>query len=299
MTKTSKTFLSAIDIITLVFCGWVLLYMSIGISRAKDAYIHIPAYISIILAILLLAWLHKELNPALHPKWDKALHLIRSLYPIALFGYFFTSGYSVNQIIFTSWLDPFFMQIDQSIFGYLPSLEWGKSYSYPLLSELFHFAYFCYYPMIVGLPLYLYLKKPAAFEELIFNLSFVFYLCYFIYSILPVMGGRFIPEAMELTQTFRAGPFTHIMVFIYRNSPHLGGAFPSSHIGVALVLTVTALRHVRRLGYLFLVISFFLSIATIYCHYHWFIDTVFGLFTGIGGYYLANFIHRKLQGALG
>nr|MDK2851334.1 hypothetical protein [Candidatus Cloacimonadota bacterium] len=300
MTKTSKSrrFLSAIDIITLAYCGWILIYMLIGLPRVKDPGIHFPAYLSITVGILLLAWLHKSLNSALHPKWDKALHLIRSLYPIALFGYFFTSGYSVNQIIFTNWLDPFFMHIDQSIFGYLPSLEWGNNYAHPLLSELFHFAYFCYYPMIVGLPLYLYLKKPAAFEELIFNLSFVFYLCYFIYSILPVIGARYIPEAMELTKTFRAGPFTHIMVFIYRNSPHLGGAFPSSHIGIALVLTVTALKHVRRLGYVFLVISFFLSIATIYCHYHWFIDAVFGILTGIGGYFLANQVHRKLQGAV-
>jgi membrane-associated phospholipid phosphatase len=298
MIKTSKRFLSSIDIITLIYCGWILLYMSIGILRAKDALTHIPIFLSIMVSIVFMAWLHQELDKARYPKWDKALSLIRSLYPVTLFGYFYTSGYSVNQIIFTSWLDPFFMNIDQSIFGYLPSLVWGKSYDHYLLSELFHFAYFCYYPMILGLPVYLYFKKPAAFKELIFNLSFVFYLCYIIYSILPVIGGRFIPEAMALTQSYRGGPFTHIMVYIYRNSHHLGGAFPSSHIGIALVLTVAALRHVRRLGYIFVLISFFLSIATVYCHYHWFIDAVFGVLIGVGGYYLANYTHRKLQGAL-
>lgn len=300
MTKASKRLLSAIDIITLVFCGWILLYMSIGLGlgRAKDAGMHLPIFLSIATSILLLAWLHRDLDAEKHPKLNKVLNLIRALYPITLFGYFFTSGYSVNQIIFTRWLDPFFMNIDLRLFGYLPSLVWGKTFSNYLTSEVFHFAYFCYYPMIIGLPLYLYFKKPAAFGELIFNLSFVFYLCYFIFSILPVIGARFLPEAMELTRSYRSGPFTHIMVFIYRTSHHLGGAFPSSHVAIALVLTVAALRHAPRLGYLFVVISFFLTFATVYCHYHWFIDAMFGILAGVGGYYLANYSHRKLQGAL-
>jgi membrane-associated phospholipid phosphatase len=152
--------------------------------------------------------------------------------------------------------------------------------------------------MIGGLPLYLYFKKPKAFKELIFNLTFVFYMCYFIFSILPVIGARYIPEAMEITQTYRAGLFTHIMVFIYRTSNHLGGAFPSSHIAIALVLTVAALRHTKYMGYVFVVISFFLSLATVYCHYHWFIDAIAGIFAGVGGFYLAIWVHKKLFGAL-
>ncbi len=300
MIKVSKRLLSAIDIITLIFCGWVLLYMSIGLGlgRAHDAGMHLPIFLSIATGILLLAWLHRDLNAQKHPKLDRALSLIRALYPITLFGYFFTSGYSVNQIIFTRWLDPFFMNIDLKLFGYLPSLEWGTRFDSYLTSEVFHLAYFCYYPMIIGLPLYLYFKKPAAFKKLIFVLSFVFYICYFIYTIVPVIGGRYLPEAMELTRSYRGGPFTHIMVFIYRNTHHLGGAFPSSHVAVALVLTVAALKYTRFMGYLFVVISFFLTLATVYCHYHWFIDSMFGILAGVGGYYLANYSHRKLQGAL-
>lgn len=297
MTKPSSSkLLSSIDIITLVFCGWILCYMSIGFSRVKDFHTHLPTYLGIAIGVLILAWAHKNLLIDKHPKLYKLLGFVRSLYPVALFGYFFTSSYSVNQILFQEWLDPLFMRIDHQLFGYYPSLQWGTTYKELLVSELFHFAYFCYYPMIAGLPLYLYFKQPKAFKELIFNLTFVFYLCYTIYSILPVIGGRFIPEAMELTKTYRAGIFTHVMVFIYRNTHHLGGAFPSSHVGITLVLTVTALRYVRKLGYLFVVISFFLTIATVYCHYHWFIDAICGIFIGIGGYYLANYTHRKLQG---
>ena len=298
MTKKSRSLLSAIDVITLAYISWILLYMLAGLSQLREPLVHIPAMLSIGVMILFLAWLHRNLDETKYPGRYQALSLLRALYPVTLFGYFFTSGYVFNRIIFSNWLDPFFMNIDLRLFGYLPSMKWGTQFDHWAISEIFHFAYFCYYPMILGLPLYLYFKKPEGFKELIFNLSFVFYLCYFIYSLLPVIGGRFIPEAMELTRTYRAGPFTHIMAFIYRHSHHLGGAFPSSHVGVAIVLTVAALRHVRKLGYLFVVISLFLSVATVYCHYHWFIDAVCGIFIGVGGYYLANYCHRKLQGVL-
>ncbi|HHV36323.1 MAG TPA: hypothetical protein GXX77_00585 [Candidatus Cloacimonetes bacterium] len=297
MTKRYDKLFSAIDIITLIYSGWITLYLALGFGRAENAGANLAAHLSIFTAVVFLAWWHKSLDESKFPRLYKVLGFVRSLYPVALFGYFFTSGYSYNRIIFRDWLDPFFMNIDQRLFGYLPSMEWGKRFAGFWTSELFHFAYFCYYPMIAGLPLYLYFKKPKAFGELIFILSFVFYMCYFIYSIVPVIGGRYIAEAMELTRQYRAGIFTHIMVFIYRTSNHLGGAFPSSHIAVTLVLTISALQNVRKMGYVFLVIAFFLTIATVYCHYHWFIDAVFGVFAGVGGYFLAKYVYRKLQGA--
>jgi len=320
--RSQNSFLSAIDVITLVFCGWIVAYMSAGISRAPQALRHIPVYLGVSIGVLILAWLQRqkgwipasagttkvkagttkvkaEVNRSGSKGIKKAqvLQFVRGIYPVLLFGYFFTSSHVFNRIIFSNWLDPWFMGIDKSIFGYYPSLEWGKAYSYWAFQELFHLAYFCYYPMIACLPVYLYFKQKEAFKELIFNLTFVFYLCYTIYSFLPVIGGRFIPEAMELTKTYHAGPFTHIMVFIYRTSDHLVGAFPSSHIAITLVLTVAALRFVRRLGYVFAVIAFFLSLATVFCHYHWFIDAIAGILTGIAGYYLANYVRARPQKA--
>jgi membrane-associated phospholipid phosphatase len=275
--------------------------MSIGINRVYEPWIHIPIYLGVAISVLIMAWWQRQEgwrpDCTVVTKKAKILSFVRAIYPVLLFGYFFTSGHAFNRIIFSNWLDPWFMNIDNSIFGYLPSLEWGKSYPNVVLQELFHGAYFCYYPMILCLPVYLYFKQPKAFKELIFNLTFVFYLCYTIYSVIPVIGGRYIPAAMEITQTYRAGLFTHIMVFIYRSSHHLGGAFPSSHIAITLVLTVAALRFVRPVGIVFTIIAFFLSVATVYCHYHWFIDAICGILTGIAGYYLANYVRSKLATA--
>lgn len=300
MKKTSsppdlaRRLLSPIDIITVAFCAWILVYMALGWGRAEDPQIHFPTYLSILAAVFLSAWLERRFDGR-QGFWVGVLRFLRGLYPVMLFGYFFLSGHSVNRILFGDWIDPFFQRIDQAIFGYLPSLEWGKRYAHWAISELFHFAYFCYYPMIGGLPVYLYFRNRKAFGQLIFTLTFTFYLCYWLYSLLPVIGGRYIPEAMELTKVVAGGPFTRIMALIYIYSAHLGGAFPSSHVGITIVLTIAALKYTKYMGYVFCVIAFFLSLATVYCHYHWFIDAVAGIFIGIIGHFLALFVLEKLQ----
>ena len=289
-----RNWLSPIDIITLVFTGWIMLYMGIGHPRVIDLGTHFPSYMSVFAGVLLTAWLQK-LWEGREGWFYSAFRLLRSMYPVLLFGYFYSSNYAFNRVLVPNWQDPFFYKIDEAIFGYLPSLVWGQKYSHWAVSELFHLAYFCYYPMIFGLPLYLYLKNRNAFAELIFAVTFTFYLSYFIYSLLPTIGGRYFAEALEFTKVYRAGPFTHIMAYIYNTTHHWGGAFPISHVGVTIVLTIAGLRFTKVMGYVFVVISFFLALSIAYCHYHWFIDAVGGIFLGIGGYYLAGWLRTKLS----
>lgn len=288
--------LSPIDILTVAFCSWILLYMLVGIAlgRVENPSQHLPTYLSILTGVLILAWWDRSIDPAKNPALKRALGFLHGLYPVLLFGYFFSSSYSVNRIIFGDWIDPWFARIDHSIFGYYPSLKWATLYHNPWISELFHGAYFAYYPMIFGLPLYFWFKKPEAFKELIFALTFSFYMFYFLFSLLPVVGGRFFPEAMAQTKVYWAGPFTHIMAYIYNETTHLGGGFPSSHVGITIVLTISALRHIRPLGYVFVVIAAFLSPAIVYCQYHWFVDMLGGIVFGIVGFYLSMYVHSKI-----
>jgi membrane-associated phospholipid phosphatase len=299
--------LKGIDWITLFFCTWMLVLIAIGWNRIHSPLSHFITYLSIITGILVLIWgteffkefsktenCHNGVCRLVRPRAFKLLLFIRSYYPVLLYLYFFESVAVTNRIFFHDWLDPFFMKIDFSIWGYQPSTVWGLKYSSYWLKELFHFAYFCYYPMIVGLPVLFYFKKRQALDEMVFVLSFVFYVCYFIFSWLPVIGGRFVPEAMLYTRQADAGIFTAIMAFIYSHSPHLGGAFPSSHIAVALTLSLMAFKYFRAVGYTFLFITFFLAIATVYCHYHWFIDAVCGIITGLGGFWLAQTVFKKI-----
>ncbi len=292
----ATAWLSPIDRITLVYCAWIVLYTLIGtlLGRAVDPDVHLARFVSIIAAILLAAWLEHSYRGRREAWWFRALQFMRGIYPVLLYSYFYLSLYSVTLIVFTDWLDPWFYGIDHWLFGYYPSLVWAHKWGHWLVQEFFHLAYFCYYPMIAGLPLYLYFKNRKAFQALIFDLTFVFYACYFFYSLVPVIGGRYFPEAFQLAHAYRLGPFTRLMAFIYNNTHHWGGAFPSSHIAVAIVLTISAFRYLGKWGYLFAVVTLFLSVSTVYCHYHWFIDAVAGVVTGFAGYYAAESVRRKM-----
>lgn len=294
--KSSKgKLLSPIDIITLLFTAWIMVYMAVGHKRVEDFGYHFACYLSIFVGVILSAYLER-IWEGKEGWWHSVFRFLRGLYPVLLFTYFYTSNHSFNRVLITTWQDPLFIEADRAIFGYLPSLEWGIKYNHWLISELFHFAYFCYYPMIVGLPVYLWFKDKKAFEELIFVLTFSFYTFYFIYSLLPTIGGRYFDEALIRTKLYRAGPFTHIMAFIYNNSRHWGGAFPSSHVGIAVVLTVAALayKNTRKMGYVFAVVTLFLSLATVYCHYHWFVDALGGIVVGIGSFFLGRWVYNKM-----
>jgi hypothetical protein len=281
-----KTFIG-IDYLTFALILWNLVYVSIGWNRAISPLTHFLTYFSIGVGILFLIWLQEEYSPL------KFLRFLRYAYPILLFGYFFESMTDVNHIVFPNFIDPFFQRIDQAIFGFQPVLEWGKQYSGYVIQEISHFSYFSYYLMIAGIPIYLYLKKRPAFHETLFAISFVFYICYFIYSWLPVIGGRYYSEAMTICTTYQDGIFTRIMAFIYCKSPHLGGAFPSSHVAISIVITIAALRYVKAVGYVLVPLTLMLCLATVHGHYHYFIDVVAGLLTAVILYPVSILLYKK------
>ena len=300
--------LKPVDWITLGFCLWMLILITFGWNSVRHPLQHFIIYLTISAGVMALIWvteLMQELSKPencpndickkVRPKVHKVLEFFRSYYPVILYTYFFESITATNNVFFKDWLDPFFQRIDLVMFGYLPSMEWGIRYSNIWLREWMYFSYFSYYLMIIGLPVLFYIRLRKALDEVIFVLSFVFYSCYFIFSWLPVIGGRFIPLAMDWTKQSGGGVFSSIMAFIYTHSPHLGGAFPSSHVAIALVLSMLAVKYFRILGYVMLFITFFLTLSTVYCHYHWFIDSVFGILTGLVGYWLAQKVYRRFS----
>jgi len=146
--------------------------------------------------------------------------------------------------------------------------------------------------------IYFYIKDKQAHAKYIFTLSFIFIFCTFTYYFLPVIGGRWW-EIMEnyrkLTIEYRYGVFTRVMAFIYRNTHHQGGAFPSSHVAIAIGANLSAFNFNKLLGWILLPITILLSISTVYCHYHYFIDTIFGVIYGISFYYIGNTLYKKLM----
>src|SRR4029453_3690829 len=80
-----------------------------------------------------------------------------------------------------------------------------------------------------------------------------------------------------------------------------GGAFPGAHVSGAVIVTLVAWRHQRRLAYLLLPITGGVMIATVYGRFHYVLDALAGAGLAIavvGGYrYLSGDGPREKQAA--
>ena len=268
MLKNSK--LLPIDIISYAYIIFNLIYILLGRNRIENAGFHLLIFANIALILFLIITFHK-------PGGNIVLSFLRHWYPLILVAYYFSVSTIVCRVVFPEYLDPYFQYIDKRIFGYQPAIEWGKWYNNTIIQEIFYFAYFSYYLIVPGVAFLICFKKREYFQKYIFTISFVYYVCFFTYSILPVVGGRYWDDIFQLAMTSRGGIFPGIMAFIYTNSQHKGAAFPSSHVAIMVVVNMATFKYSARLGKALMPLTILLTVATVYCHYHYVVDTLFGI----------------------
>ena len=275
-----------IDKISFIYIAFNIIYMIFGYYRVHNALLHLSVYSLATVMIILLATFQSK---------NKILTFIRDWYPILLSPYFFEATSAMNLVIIQEYTDVFFQKIDFIIFGYQPAIEWGTKLDNYVVQEIMHFAYFSYYAMIPIVAYFIYSRSKETFYKFIFALSFVYFVCLIIYSMLPVVGGRYLEDALELTKIYRYGIFTRIMAYVYSHTAHWGGAFPSSHVAISVGVSIGALQYNKKLGYIISFVTFLLTISTVYCHYHYFIDAVFGVIFGISLFFAGQKIYTKMR----
>lgn len=157
----------------------------------------------------------------------KVLDFFRHFYPVLLYTAFFRETGAVNRIFFADYLDPVVIQWEQALFGAQPSVLFMQKLPYLVVSELFYASYFSYYVMIVGVGIALFVRKRQQFYHYVSVISFLFYVCYLIYDVVPVIGARVffreisgyaLPEAIQqlaatdvYPEAVKSGVFFRIM----------------------------------------------------------------------------------------
>ncbi len=226
---------------------------------------------------------------------QRALDLLRHFYPILFYTAFYRETGILNRLFVRSYLDGFFASLDKALFGYQPTAYLMRAFPYTWVSELFYASYFSYYVMIVGVGLALYFKSKKAFFRYVSVVSFVFYICYLTYIFVPVIGGRAfwasiegLPQAelfnfypLAFPDSVQAGPFFHIMDFIYVHFEAEGAAFPSSHVAVALCSLYFSWIYLPKIRQIHSVVVILLCISTVYCRYHYVVDVFAGVVTAV------------------
>ncbi len=242
---------------------------------------------AIALAVLPLLIRSARLRPQ-----SRVLDFLRNFYPVLLYLGFYSEIGSINHMLFSGFLDPFFIRLDARIFGVQPSLFLMSALPYRPLSELLYAAYFSYYVMIAGIGLALYLRDRRQFLHYLSVVTFTFCCCYLLFDLFPVMGPRIfygpvpgyslpaslIPRAVPaVPEAVAGGPFFLLMGWIYRTFETGGAAFPSAHVAIALTTLWFSFRYLRSIRWPHLIVVILLCFSTVYCRYHYAVDVAGGI----------------------
>ena len=199
----------------------------------------------------------------------------RILFPLALFSPLYTGTGLICAALprwaFSAWLE----RIEAVLFHGQPSMYMAQLFPSLALSETLHAAYVSYYLLVAALPLALVIqRREREAEQVVFVICLCFSICCLCYIWLPVASPFFIYPAFG--PALSNGFFYQLAHGISNRGGVLGGAFPSSHAALTMVNLLLAWRLERRLFWWTLVPSVLLLIATVYCRYHYALDTFAG-----------------------
>lgn len=264
-----------------------------------------------VLAITLSLWGIYRLMPC------RALRIVRILVQLGFLSWWYPDTYELNRILPN--LDHRFAAIEQFVFGCQPALLFSKVIDNPVFSELMDLGYASYFPMIVTVMLFYIVSRHDEMDRAATVLLGSFFIYYFIFVIVPVVGPQYyylavgedkIAEAVFpnvgnyfLTHSERMVSPGYIDGFFYNmvESAHQAGerptaAFPSSHVGITTILLLLAwYSRSRTLFWLLTPFAFLMFFATIYIKAHYAIDSIAGLISGVILYYCLTFAYKKLR----
>ena len=226
---------------------------------------------------------------------------------LALLTWWYPDTYELNRILPNQ--DHLFAAWEQQLFSSQPAYEFCKAVPSRVFSELMAMSYASYYPLIALTAGYYAVRRYDEFERASFVIMGSFFLYYVIFVLIPVTGPQYyygaigldrvahdiFPNVHDYFNTHQArlscpgysdGFFYHLVESAHQAGERPTAAFPSSHVGITLILLLLA-WHSRSKGLFFTVLPLFILMcfATVYIRAHYVIDVVAGLITGTAFYF--------------
>jgi len=223
---------------------------------------------------------------------SQIIKLFSSLVPLAFLGYFYNETANFNHLFFNNF-DNIISNLELNIFGFQPSIVFSAKYNGLVFSELMNFGYFSYYLIIFSVPVLFYYKKPEYFQKLLFILLTTFYLYYLLFIIIPVIGPQFYFKGDWAIFTPQ-GSFGYLIKYIQETGEVPTGAFPSSHVGISILLGYYIFKHFRSYFLVTFLIITILIISTVYIKAHYVLDVIVAFIVTPIFYYLSNKLYISL-----
>ena len=215
---------------------------------------------------------------------------IRVGYPLVFFLMLYEAIGPQIQMIQHRLFDNQIHSLEAALFGADPAFLL-QPYMQIWINEFMSLSYMSYFFLLPTVAIIFIVKKNIrALEQLSFSVSATFFVCYLLFIIYPVAGPRF-----YLSETYYLpfiGPLlTPALSKIVLHGGLYGGAMPSSHCAVALVIVWILGKEYKWAGIPFGSLFLFLSAATVYGRFHYLSDVIAGI--GIGAIMLV--ITLKIQ----
>jgi membrane-associated phospholipid phosphatase len=244
--------------------------------------------------------------------------LCRVALQLAMLSWWYPDTYDLNRIFPN--LDHHFASLEQSVFGCQPALLFSEQWTSPLWSELMYLGYSSYFVLFVTVVLYYFFRRYQEFEYASFIVLGSFFLFYIVFVLLPVTGPQYYflaagldnirqgifpnvgdyfmtHDEMMIMPGWQDGWFYQFMVHAHATGERPTAAFPSSHVGITVVLLLLAWRSgSRRLLCFVAVMLALMCLATVYIRAHYAIDVAAGLLVGIVFYFILQYFYLRKIG---
>jgi len=280
--------LTPLDLGTIFYVVLSGVYICFGLSSLQDPAPHFISRFSILIFIAIMVYLDKK-----YP--SKLVSLIRNLYPLVFLSFFYAETGYMKNILINDNLDAYFSGIDQAIWGFQPSLQFSKAMSQGWFNELMNISYFSYYLITAVVCITIYVNETEISYKPIFIVVFSFYLYYIMFDLLPVVGPQFYFDTLthEPVPPYPVGKFMQYLLLNYEEPT---GAFPSSHVGLALILSYVSIKYQKKLTLFFVGLPFVIGIcfATVYLKAHYAVDVLGALIAVPLFIVISGYVYNKL-----
>jgi hypothetical protein len=210
---------------------------------------------------------------------------LRLIYPMLLYPLFYHQVQAVWPVLHREPLDRILVALEFRLWGFQPAQMFQPAFPFRWLSELFCLVYLAYYFCIPAVTLTaLFTRGHASAERIILGITRIFLLCYGFFWLLPTVGPHFWCPPADGPRLYQGYWFNHALFFFTSGGEIRGGAFPSSHIAVAVALTLFARRETPVLFPVLATLTLLMFPAVVYLRAHYLVDVPAGLLAGLLGY---------------
>jgi len=241
----------------------------IGKTRKANKVKYTICFNTLVLFALILLYSLKTKN--------EILLVVASWAPLFLIFYFYKTAGLLSRSFYNDTFDKLIIDFEKKIFGnYNPCIWLSNKLNFYWLSEYLHLCYFSYFLLLYGTPFYFYFKHDYnLFYQLEFAELLVLLQSFLIHSMIPVLSPRTIFE--KIPSSLRTGSIYRLVHYAVENGSADGTAFPSTHVGIGMLVILTSLYFHTSFFFLLLPFALGLVLSTIYGRFHYVTDLMGGV----------------------